>query len=379
MLEGQTCGNAGKIKVFSFFAGSGLLDLAFENSGFQIDFVNEHFEPFLDAYRYSRTKMSISLPTHGCHSDSIEAFVGEKRAQLSQCLQNSRQDGALVGFIGGPPCPDFSVGGKNRGAAGDNGRLSRIYVDVIINEQPDWFLFENVKGLWRTKKHREFYENLKSRLSEYYDVSDRLINSIEAGAPQDRDRILMFGVHRRHKSCGVVDWDKGLAFKGRSAFDFPWSKSVPFGTLTASNVPNDVPLELTVQHWFDRNDVERHPNQKDCFVPKAGLAKFKVIEEGDDSRKSYKRLHRWRYSPTVAYGNNEVHLHPYKPRRLTVAEALSLQSMPKEFELPPYMTLSNKFKTIGNGVPYLLGLHIAKVVRSRLGEDAIKEVGQLIS
>lgn len=375
MSEIKMCENEKKIKVFSFFAGSGLLDLAFENSGFQIDFVNEYFEPFLDAYQYSRNKMSIPLPTHGCHNDSIEAFLGEKRALLSRCLQDSRQDGALVGFIGGPPCPDFSIGGKNRGAAGDNGRLSSVYVDLIINEQPDWFLFENVKGLWRTKKHREFYEGLKSRLSEYYNVSDRLLNSIEAGAPQDRDRILMFGTHRRHKSTSAVDWDSGLVFKGRSAFEFPWSKTIPFGKLNASNVPNDVPLELTVQHWFNKNDVERHPNQNDCFVPKAGLAKFKVIDEGDDSRKSYKRLHRWRYSPTVAYGNNEVHLHPYKARRLTVAEALSLQSMPKEFELPPYMTLSNKFKTIGNGVPYLLGLHIAKVIRSSLNEDALEKVG----
>jgi site-specific DNA-cytosine methylase len=50
---------------------------------------------------------------------------------------------------------------------------------------------------------------------------------------------------------------------------------------------------------------------------------FKVIDEGDDLKKSYKRLHRWRYSPTAAYGNNEVHLHPYKARRISAAEALA--------------------------------------------------------
>jgi len=76
------------------------------------------------------------------------------------------------------------------------------------------------------------------------------------------------------------------------------------------------------------------------------------IDEGDDSKKSYKRLHRWRYSPTVAYGNNEVHLHPYKTRRLSAAESMALQSLPKEFCLPPDMSLSDKFKTIGNGVPF---------------------------
>ena len=36
-----------------------------------------------------------------------------------------------------------------------------------------------------------------------------------------------------------------------------------------------------------------------------------TIPEGESRGKSFKRLHRWRYSPTAAYGNNEVHLHPY--------------------------------------------------------------------
>jgi DNA (cytosine-5)-methyltransferase 1 len=98
------------------------------------------------------------------------------------------------------------------------------------------------------------------------------------------------------------------------------------------------------------------------FKPRAGLSKFQVIAEGDDSKKSFKRLHRGRYSPTVCYGNNEVHLHPCLPRRISVAEALSLQSMPSTFVLPPDMTLSAMFKTIGNGVPYLLGTGVAQAI-----------------
>ena len=83
---------------------------------------------------------------------------------------------------------------------------------------------------------------------------------------------------------------------------------------------------------------------------------MQTIPEGDSNKKSYKRIHRWRYSPTVAYGNNEVHLHPYKERRLSVAEAMALQSLPKEFALPQSMTLTNCFKTIGNGVCQCLAL-----------------------
>ncbi|CSD78195.1 DNA (cytosine-5-)-methyltransferase [Vibrio cholerae] len=111
---------------------------------------------------------------------------------------------------------------------------------------------------------------------------------------------------------------------------------------------------MTVEHWFQKNDVNQHLNAKHHFRPYSD--KFKTIQEGDDKKKSFKRLHRYRFSPTAAYGNNEVHLHPYKPRRLSAAEALAIQSLPKEFHLPPTMTLSDMFKTIGNGVPFLIAL-----------------------
>ena len=81
-----------------------------------------------------------------------------------------------------------------------------------------------------------------------------------------------------------------------------------------------------------------------------------------------KRIHRWRYSPTAAYGNNEVHLHPYKARRMSVAETLAIQSLPKKFALPPDISLSSKFKTIGNGVPYVAALGIAKTLKKFLTE-----------
>ena len=130
-------------------------------------------------------------------------------------------------------------------------------------------------------------------------------------------------------------------------------------------------LELTIQlrrkhlvvcndeHWFIQNDVLHHPNANDIFAVKS-LPKFTSIPEGDSGGKSFKRLHRWRYSPTAAYGNNEVHLHPYLPRRISVAEALAIQSLPSDFSLPSDLPLSAKFKMVGNGVPYLLAFGIAK-------------------
>lgn len=173
--------------IFSFFAGCGLLDLGFEAEGYKTVYVNEFYEPFLDAYKHSRRKMGIAAPAQGYSSQSIEELDGKRmRAMVDQ----ARSSGDIVGFIGGPPCPDFSIGGKNRGETGENGKLSRVYVDLVCAAKPDFFVFENVKGLWRTKKHRAFYETLKTDLVKAgYLLHERLINAIEFGAPQDRDRI----------------------------------------------------------------------------------------------------------------------------------------------------------------------------------------------
>ena len=364
-----------KPTIFSFFSGSGFLDLGFEKTNFDIKFVNEYHLPFLQAYQYSRAQMAIQPPEYGYNSSSIEVFLeGKDREYLKKLVEDAKLTSNLVGFIGGPPCPDFSIGGKNKGQNGENGKLTNIYIETIINNQPDFFVFENVKGLWKTKIHREFYEELKQKLfKNNYIITERLTNCIEFGVPQDRDRIIMFGIRKGLISNIIKDinldvafnWEKYIKYSQKKVLNkslWPTTESYQEGSYKP--IPDTINglQNLTVQHWFEKNDVENHPNGNHYFKPRAGLIKFQTIAEGDDSKKSYKRLHRWRYSPTAAYGNNEVHLHPYKSRRLSAAEALAIQSLPREFSLPENMTLSNMFKTIGNGVPYLAALGIANTI-----------------
>lgn len=350
------------ISVFSFFSGIGFLDLGFEKSKFNVVYCNEIFKPFAEAYKFSRQQMKIPLPKHGIDVVGIdELFTPTNTKRLSNFIKEESKNN-LTCFIGGPPCPDFSVGGKNKGEHGDNGRLSRSYIELITKHLPDIFLFENVKGLWRTKKHRQFYDELKEKLEKSgYSLTEKLINSIQYGAPQDRDRIILIGFKKsKFKSLNsdslsnFFDWNSGVKYKERDAF-------TKFATLS-EQVKSHQHYELTVQHWFEKNNVSSHANQKHCFVPRAALTKFLVIQEGDDSRKSYKRLHRYRYSPTAAYGNNEVHIHPTEPRRISAAEALAIQSLPKNFELPSDMTLTNMFKSIGNGVPFVAAKGIATAI-----------------
>jgi DNA (cytosine-5)-methyltransferase 1 len=368
--------NDPKIGIFSFFAGSGFLDLGFEKTkGYETIFVNEYHEPFMDMYKSTRKDLKIKAPIFGHSTDDICKFLEPEKAELlKKNIQEARSNFDLLGFIGGPPCPDFSVGGKNKGSTGENGKLSGTYIELIVKNQPDFFLFENVKGLYRTKKHKTFFEDVKLKLiSNGYYLTEKLINAIEYGAPQDRERIILIGFKKSVlTSFGMklngspilksFDWDIKTKFSAEKIFAENWPKQDIFEEDSIVSAPAGITKKLTVQYWFDKNDVENHPNARHHFQPRAGLPKFQTIQEGDDLKKSYKRLHRWRYSPTAAYGNNEVHLHPYKARRISAAEALALQSLPKEFVLPNHITLSNMFKTIGNGVPYLAAKGLAESI-----------------
>jgi DNA (cytosine-5)-methyltransferase 1 len=177
-------------KLYSFFSGAGFLDLGFEMDGrYQVQFVNEYCLPFVQTYRFSRVNMGISEPTYGYSTMDISWMLQpEKYKKICNLVAQDKEGGSPIGFIGGPPCPDFSVGGENRGKSGENGKLSGTYVELICRLQPDFFLFENVKGLYRTKKHRAFFEEMKKKLqASGYVLTERLVNALWFGAPQDRE------------------------------------------------------------------------------------------------------------------------------------------------------------------------------------------------
>ncbi len=365
-----------KIGIFSFFSGAGFLDLGFELAGgYKVLFVNEFHKPFMDTYKYSREKMGIEIPEFGYHLGDVAKYLeADQVKELKTELKNAKEKCKLVGFIGGPPCPDFSVGGKNKGREGDNGKLTKTYIDLISKIKPDFFLFENVKGLYSTVKHRVFFEEMKEKLRRSgYCITERLINALEYGAPQNRERIILIGFRTsvlknykvKVKSNDVLpgfNWEEHLLYSMEQIQEFPWPTENTFENNGVRECPQGVPRDLTVEYWFQKNNVISHPNAMNYFQPRAGLARFQTVAEGDDSKKSYKRPHRWRYSPTAAYGNNEVHLHPYKERRLSVAEALAIQSLPVEYEVPSELTLSDMFKTVGNGVPFLAAKGLANTI-----------------
>ena len=367
-----------EIPVLSFFSGAGFLDIGFlKTGGFSIPWHNECSEAFADAYEHGFARLGYNGGSQKIQNRGNMEML-ESSAVLKQAF--GRRKPQVFGVIGGPPCPDFSRAGKNHGYKGKNGILTRKFADMILQLRPTFFLLENVPGLLETKKHRAFLFSEMKKLGVYYAVDLRVLNALEYGVPQSRRRVFVVGVClewlRRNysenrggdivsRSCKItgLDTSKKRTLKDVNAdlselhwFCWPVPKFPGAETAYAWKKRGGAPDELVVGHHFSK--INGHPNAGDVF--RARSEKFGTVKAGDTSRKSFKRLHRYGYSPNAAYGNNEVHLHPTKRRRISVAEALVLQSVPNEYCFPEGMTLTDKFKAVSNGVPVLLAQNIAK-------------------
>ena len=115
------------MQVVSFFAGCGGLDLGFEQAGFQVIWANE-FEPHCQA-------------TYTHNHPNTKFVLGDICKIASDDIAN------CDGFIGGPPCQSWSVGGKQKGLDDERGQLFLKYIELINVKKPKFFMIENVKGM----------------------------------------------------------------------------------------------------------------------------------------------------------------------------------------------------------------------------------------
>lgn len=398
-----------EVPVLSFFTGAGFLDIGFKRAGFNIIWRNEvdpvfirNFEHGMESLTGSQSESTISAPV------SLESLSAEDI--LSRAFNNTPRP-EVFGIIGGPPCPDFSAGGKNRGREGDRGKLLKTFIDRIFQIQPTFFLIENVPGLVRTEKHRLFLREVLDILSPNYAISISMLNSLEFGVAQDRYRIFVVGFQRewlrKNSSSEVANngiaWrhvidqinSKVLRDQGKyhqnqlfpeghwfpwpvdnrytdAKIKFNWPNSSPFkgNPEKTANIPEELMVGPLI---CNQEEISSLGNGTEGFKPHCD--RFTSIEEGDVSRKSFKRLHRWRFSPTAAYGNNEVHLHPTEARRLNVREAFRIQSVPDGYAFLAETSLSAKFKMIGNGVPVRLaeavGFSIAQALKGSFNQPLL--------
>lgn len=349
-----------RVPIISFFTGGGFLDLGMEQAGFSVVWTNEYNDTFADMYESAMSgwRKSTRRRPYNVEVSSRDSIV-DLVAKDVLVESFPRRRVRPFGVVGGPPCPDFSNGGTHSGGTGENGRLTKTFVEMILELQPDFFVIENVAGLFRFRKHRSFLDRQMAKLRSEgrYVVDLALLNALELGVAQYRERVFVIGCRKKtaERAAGhAISWEE-LGW-------FPWPSVPEYADVTRlrwpkigkfrgkPKKPDSIPEELTVYGAFlGQGDPEELPNGEEYYNSYSD--KFWERAEGDVSAKSFKRLHRYRYSPTAWYGNQEVHLHPWKARRLSVREAMRIQSIPDEYILPEDEPLSAKFKMICNGVP----------------------------
>lgn len=353
-----------KIPILSFFSGGGFLDMGFEKAGFDIVFSNEIDEDFAQFYKEGMSSWSGKKREISSISDIDDISSNEVKRSVKE----------RFGIIGGPPCQDFSIRGSKNGFDGLRGTLTYHYYERIMDLQPDFFLMENVPGLVLLKNTKRAFNAILDLFREEYLISCARLNALHYGVPQNRERLFVFGVRKsliKDTSLYTLNdlwfnWPVPAFPKAETSYN--WGEPKGRGLeLKAKKLPIPPPELCVGDLLINNKDKKSIPNANEFFKLKNPL-KIKKIVEGDTYRPSFKRLHRKKYSPTVCYGNNEVHLHPVYNRRLSVREALRIQGVPDSYVISTPEKLTKKFKMIGNGVPVPLAHQIALSIRKFLNE-----------
>lgn len=326
------------MRIASFFAGIGGLDLGFEQAGFSTVWANENNRDAAEVYR-------ANFPDVQLDTRSLENI------DLSDVPDD------LDGFIGGPPCQSWSVAGARRGENDPRGAVLWNYVAVIEAKRPSFFVLENVPGMM-SSSHRKSYRLLLSRFSDSgYNIAHGILNAKNYGTAQARKRLFIVGYRSelggrfstpdRSSEKTLRDVLRGLdvadAIPVRQADrDFPESQPV-----TANHY-------LVQDHfsyiYMSRNRVPSWDGL--AFTVQASCGHAQIHPSAPAMERVEKDVFRFAEGHERAY------------RRISVREAARIQSFPDDF-LIKYDALAKGYRMVGNAVP----VSLARAVASRISSD----------
>jgi len=329
------------LKIISLFSGAGGLDLGFEQEGFEPVVAYDIKPAAIETYNNNRGRVIAKLAD--LSTLSADEIIGD-------ILANSPNE-IPRGVVGGPPCQYFSNGNKTVREENDPRRYLPVkYAQILrgLNEkyQLDFFILENVDGLAKPAHRKDFKKICDLFQEAGFYINFKILNAYEFGVPQIRKRVF------------IVGWNKNLYPK--SAYEFP--EGVPSG-LSIKDKIGDLPLPVYYRRNLDPGKFPTHPNHW-TMQPKS--VKFKNPPPPDIKRgtRSFRRLVWDQPSSTVAYGHNEIHIHPEGNRRLSIYEAMLLQGFPegeKGYELAG--ALSEQVTLISDAVPPPLAAVLARSIR----------------
>lgn len=325
------------MNVVSFFAGCGGLDLGFEQAGFHVVWANEFDSTVRDTYIKNHPNTEFVL-------EDINKINPES---IPDC----------DGFIGGPPCQSWSVGGMQKGLDDPRGQLFLKYIELIKAKKPKFFVIENVKGML-DKRFEDVFKDFVNRLEGAgYDVQWALLDAVNYRIPQNRERVFFVGFR------------KELNIK----FNFP----IP-------TCEEPISLEKAI------GDIKEEPNYFAGGKGKVSVSPNQRHKNHDVLSSKYNsfyyrgnRRRGWQQpSFTINATAEFAPLHPSSPkmmfyghenwnfqkdrlkeyRRLSVRECARIQTFPDNF-IFEYDNIVDAYKMIGNAVPPRLGNVIAKSIQ----------------
>jgi DNA (cytosine-5)-methyltransferase 1 len=175
--------------AISLFSGAGGLDIGFKRAGMQIRLAVEIDPSCCDT-------LKKNMPDTVVLNADVTSLSGQEL-----CFLAGVKVGEVDCVFGGPPCQSFSLAGNRKGLSDDRGKLIGHFLRLIKEIAPRTFVMENVKGManWDNGAvlgviSEEFAKTVEHREGTFrYDVEHRVLNAVDFGAPQRRERIFVVG------------------------------------------------------------------------------------------------------------------------------------------------------------------------------------------
>jgi DNA (cytosine-5)-methyltransferase 1 len=331
------------LKIVSLFCGAGGLDLGFELQGFSLLLAYDKDEAAVNTYNLNRPDNQVAKRTD----------LSSRRvwASIISDVENLRRNARPVGIVGGPPCQYFSNGNKAERDEKDERRLlpyrySRILRKLNEKYKLDFFIFENVDGLAKPKHSKDFEKLFELFEKAGFYVQAKILDAYDFGLPQHRRRLFIIG------------WNK----ERYSLRDFIF----PVGDVRGKTVADAIKGLKEPKYFSRRLVAERFPEHPNHWTMVPRSRKFIKVppKRLRKAVRSFRRL-RWdEPSYTVAYGHNEIHVHPSGKRRLSIYEAMLLQGFPsKKRSYRLGGNFSDQVRLVSDAVPPPLAEALAKSIK----------------
>lgn len=388
-----------KIKSIDLFAGCGGLMDGFEQSGHYdtVAAVEWEMAPCRNLEKRLREKWKYNDA-----DQRVLRFDIQRTDELFSGWNDDNDYGTSVGLdklieeangidviIGGPPCQAYSIAGRVRDENGmrDDYRnyLFESYIKVLERYQPKAFVFENVPGILSAKPgDRNIIEIIQESFAEagyclLENLSEAIIDFTEYGVPQNRKRIIIFGVKKDYfgeKAEAVVKQfyaealPKYKSKKKKTVLEaigdlpklYPVEEDIKVnGTRTRHSLPNpNVPNHIA--RWQSDRDVgifklltEDIESGRCEYTSIKALKQLYTDMTGKSSNVHKYHVIRWdepsNLIPAHLYKDGLRHIHPdsSQQRTLTVREAARLQTFPDDYIFDG--SNMELYKMIGNAVP----------------------------